>query len=293
MSRIAYVNGRYVPHRDAAVHVEDRGYQFADGVYEVCEVFGGRLVDETRHLDRLDRSLRELRIAAPMGRKALLTIMRETVARNRVRHGLVYLQVSRGVARRDHKFPDPATPPALVVTAKSIDPAAGERTAAAGVSVITVPETRWARPDIKSVSLLPNVLAKQQAKEAGAGEAWFVDQDGTVLEGASTNAWIVTHDGRIVTRQADNRILRGVTRTGVVDLLGRRNLTLEERPFTVEEAKQAAEAFITSASSLVIPVVKIDGATVGDGKPGPTALALRGALHQVTEMSHVVTAPYA
>ncbi|GGH18218.1 D-amino-acid transaminase [Alsobacter metallidurans] len=293
MSRIAYVNGRYVPHRDAAVHVEDRGYQFADGVYEVCEVFGGRLVDETRHLDRLDRSLRELRIAAPMGRKALLTIMRETVARNRVRHGLVYLQVSRGVARRDHKFPDPSTPPALVVTAKSIDPAAGERTAAAGVAVITVPETRWARPDIKSVSLLPNVLAKQQAKEAGAGEAWFVDQDGTVLEGASTNAWIVTHDGRIVTRQADNRILRGVTRTGVVDLLGRRNLTLEERPFTVEEARQAAEAFITSASSLVIPVVKIDGAAVGDGKPGPTALALRGSLHQVTEMSHVVTAPYA
>lgn len=289
MSRIAYVNGRYVPHRSAKVHVEDRGYQFADGVYEVCEVFCGRLVDETRHLDRLDRSLSELRITAPMGRKALLTVMRETVARNRVRNGLVYVQISRGVARRDHPFPDPAPVPAVVVTAKSLDPRAGEKLAQAGAAVITTPEIRWARPDIKSVALLPNVLAKQQAREAGAREAWFVDPDGTVLEGASTNAWIVTHDGTIVTRQADRRILRGVTRAGVIDALARRNLRLEERAFTVEEAKAAAEAFITSASSLVIPVVRIDGTPVGDGKPGPVALALRAALHDVTEMSHVVT----
>jgi D-alanine transaminase len=292
MSRIAYVNGRYVPHGSAMVHVEDRAYQFADGVYEVCEVFGGRLVDETRHLDRLDRSLRELRIPAPMNRKALLTVMRETVSRNRVREGLVYLQVSRGVARRDHPFPDPAPAPALVVTAKSLNPAAGEKAAAAGVSVITVPETRWARPDIKSVSLLPNVLAKQQAKEAGAREAWFVDPDGRVLEGSSTNAWIVTHDGKVVTRQADTQILRGVTRAAVSDLIARRNLKLEERAFTVEEAKAAAEAFITSASSLVIPVVRIDGVQVADGQPGPVATALRKGLHGVTEMSHVVTAPF-
>jgi D-alanine transaminase len=285
MSRIAYVNGRYLPHRAATVHIEDRGYQFADGVYEVCEVLGGRLVDETRHLDRLDRSLRELRIPAPVGRAALGVILRETVARNRVRNGLVYLQVTRGVARRDHPFPDPQTPPALVVTATSMDFAAMERMAQAGVAVITVPENRWGRPDIKTVGLLPNVLAKQQAREAGAREAWFVDAGGYVTEGGSTNAWIVTHDGRIITRQADTGILKGVTREGVKDLLVRRNLTLEERAFTVAEAMQAAEAFISSATSLVTPVVRIDGKPVGDGTPGPVALALRAGLHDVTELS--------
>jgi D-alanine transaminase len=285
MSRIAYVNGRYLPHRAATVHIEDRGYQFADGVYEVCEVLGGRLVDETRHLDRLDRSLRELRIPAPVGRAALGVILRETVARNRVRNGLVYLQVTRGVARRDHPFPDPQTPPALVVTAKPMDFAAMERMAQAGVAVITVPENRWGRPDIKTVGLLPNVLAKQQAREAGAREAWFVDAGGYVTEGGSTNAWIVTHDGRIITRQADTGILKGVTREGVKDLLVRRNLTLEERAFTVAESMQAAEAFISSATSLVTPVVRIDGKPVGDGTPGPVALALRAGLHDVTELS--------
>ena len=285
MSRIAYVNGRYLPHRAATVHIEDRGYQFADGVYEVCEVLGGRLIDETRHLDRLDRSLRELRIPAPVGRAALGVILRETVARNRVRDGLVYLQVTRGVARRDHPFPDPKTPPAMVVTAKSMDFAAMERMAQAGVGVITVPENRWGRPDIKTVGLLPNVLAKQQAREVGAREAWFVDAAGYVTEGGSTNAWIVTHDGRIITRQADNGILKGVTREAVKDLLARRNLTLEERAFTVAEALQAAEAFISSATSLVTPVVRIDGKPVSDGMPGPVALALRAGLHDVTEQS--------
>jgi D-alanine transaminase len=285
MSRIAYVNGRYLPHREAAVHVEDRGYQFADGIYEVCEVRDGRLIDETRHLDRLDRSLRELRMDAPMGRAALVGILREVVRRNRVRDGLVYVQVTRGVARRDHPFPPPGTKPALVVTAKSLDRAATDKVAAAGCAVITVPENRWSRPDIKSVGLLPNVLAKQQAREAGAREAWFVDRDGCVTEGSSTNAWIVTHDGRIVTRQADNAILRGITRTGVINLLSRRNLTLEERPFTVEEAKAAAEAFITSATNIAVPVVRIDGATVGDGHPGPVAQALRAGFHEGVEQS--------
>ncbi|MCP8938172.1 D-amino-acid transaminase [Alsobacter sp. SYSU M60028] len=288
MSRIAYVNGRYVPHRDAMVHVEDRGYQFADGVYEVCEVHEGRLVDETRHLDRLDRSLRELRIASPMGRAQLTTVMRETVARNRVRNGLVYVQVTRGVARRDHPFPDPAPRPALVVTAKWTDRSGLDKLAARGIGVITVPENRWARPDIKSIGLLPNVLVKQQAREAGAREAWYVDRDGMVTEGGSSNAWIVTTDGRIVTRRADNAILKGVTRAGVIDLLGRRNLQLEERAFTVAEAKAASEAFITSASNLVVPVVTIDGEKVGDGTPGPVALSLRAGLHEVTEMSRPV-----
>jgi D-alanine transaminase len=285
MSRIAYVNGRYVPHRDAVVHVEDRGYQFADGVYEVCEVHGGKLVDSTRHLDRLDRSLRELRMASPMGRGPLLAVLRETVSRNHVRNGFVYLQVTRGVARRDHPFPAAGTRPALVVTARSLDPEAGDRNAARGVGVITLPETRWARPDIKSVSLLPNVLAKQQAREAGAYEAWFVDRSGHVTEGSSTNAWIVTRDGRLVTHQADAAILRGITRTTLMDLLARRNLALEERPFTVAEAKEAAEAFITSATNLVMPVVAIDGRPVGDGQPGPVATSLRRAYREVAEIA--------
>lgn len=285
MSRIAYVNGRYVPHRDAMVHIEDRGYQFSDGVYEVCEVHDGRLVDPTRHLDRLDRSLSELRMASPMARKALLTVLRETVARNRVTNGYVYLQVTRGVARRDHPFPSASTSPALVVTARALDPQVGERNAARGVAVITLPETRWARPDIKSVSLLPNVLAKQAAREAGAYEAWFVDDTGHVTEGSSTNAWIVTRDGRLVTRQADRAILRGITRTTLLDVVARRNLAVEERPFTVAEAKEAAEAFITSATNLVMPVVRIDGTAVGGGQPGPVAAALRKAFREAAELA--------
>lgn len=285
MSRIAYVNGRYVPHRDAMVHIEDRGYQFSDGVYEVCEVHDGRLVDPTRHLDRLDRSLSELRMASPMARKALLTVLRETVARNRVTNGYVYLQVTRGVARRDHPFPSASTSPALVVTARALDPQVGERNAARGVAVITLPETRWARPDIKSVSLLPNVLAKQSAREAGAYEAWFVDDTGHVTEGSSTNAWIVTRDGRLVTRQADRAILRGITRTTLLDVVARRNLAVEERPFTVAEAKEAAEAFITSATNLVMPVVRIDGTAVGGGQPGPVAAALRKAFREAAELA--------
>ncbi|MCC2113744.1 MAG: aminotransferase class IV, partial [Hyphomicrobiales bacterium] len=189
MSRWAYVNGRYVRHRAARVHVEDRGYQFADGVYEVIQVVGGHLIDGRRHLDRLDRSLRELAIRAPMTRAALLQVLREMVMRNRLHDGLVYLQVTRGVARRDHVFPSAATEPALVVTARGIDPRAGERIAENGIAVVTLPDNRWDRVDIKSVSLLPNVLAREMARQAGAKEAWFVDRDGMVTEGAATNAW--------------------------------------------------------------------------------------------------------
>ena len=213
MSRIAYVNGRYLPHAAATVHIEDRGYQFADGVYEVCEVARGYIIDITRHLDRLGRSLGELAMAWPMHRSSLETVMREVVRRNGVTNGLVYLQVTRGVAPRDHFFPVPERRPALVVTSKRTDPAVSRRKADKGISVITVPENRWDRVDIKSVGLLPNVMARQQARDAGAQEAWFVDPDGMVKEGAATNAWIVTGEGVLVTRPAEEGILRGVTRT--------------------------------------------------------------------------------
>lgn len=283
MPRIAYVNGRYVPHRDASVHIEDRGYQFADGVYEVCEISRGYIIDMPGHLDRLDRSLRELSIGWPVSRKALEMILGEVVRRNRVRNGLVYLQVTRGVARRDHVFPPASVRPALVVTAKSTDPAVSARRAEAGVSVITVPDNRWERVDIKTVGLLPNVLARQKAREAGAYEAWFVGTDGKVTEGSSTNAWIVSQDGRLVTRPAEHGILRGITRGTVIKVAEQLGLKIEERAFTVEEAKAAREAFITSATSIVLPVVSIDGAAVANGHPGSVALSLRAAFFDVAE----------
>jgi D-alanine transaminase len=284
MSRIAYVNGRYLPHHGAMVHVEDRGYQFADGVYEVCEVRGGRLVDERRHMTRLQRSLSELRIATPMSPAALSVVMHETVRRNRVADGIVYLQVTRGVARRDFPFP-PAGAPSVVVTARNLDRAGNERTAAAGIAVVTVPDERWPRVDIKTVSLLPNVLAKQAARDRGAREAWLVDRDGNVTEGASSNAWIITRDGKLVTRPAERGILRGITRTVVLDVLAAQGLVLEERPFSVEEAYAAAEAFITSASQIVQPVIRIDGRPVGTGAPGKVALTLRHTFHRHAEFS--------
>ncbi|ADH89082.1 aminotransferase class IV [Ancylobacter novellus DSM 506] len=285
MSRIAYVNGLYVPHAEAAVHVEDRGYQFADGVYEVCEVRGGKMVDERRHMQRLVRSLGEIHIRLPMPLAALGVVLRETIRRNRVRDGIVYLQVTRGVARRDHYFPDPSTPPSIVVTARASDPARAEASAAQGVGVITVPENRWDRVDIKTVGLLPNVLAKEQAKTAGAREAWFVDKEGRVTEGGSTNAWIVTAEGRIVTRPAEAGILRGITRTVVFEVAEKLQLRVEERAFTVAEALAAREAFITAASTVVMPVVRIDGHPVGEGRPGPVARALRETFHQVAEVA--------
>jgi D-alanine transaminase len=283
MSRIAYVNGRYRPWREAAVHFEDRGYQFSDGVYEVCEVREGRLIDERLHMARLERSLTELRIAMPMSLKALGVVMRETVRRNRVRNGIVYLQVTRGVARRDHAFPAAATAPSVVVSARNLDAAGNERTAAEGIAVVTVPDNRWERVDIKSVSLLPNVLAKQAAREQGAKEAWFVGRDGRVTEGSSTNAWIVTRDGEVVTRPADHGILRGITRTVLIEAIKAQGLRLVERAFTVEEALAAREAFVTSASLIVMPVVRIDGRPVGNGAPGLLASALRREFHRHAE----------
>ena len=242
MSRIAYVNGRYLPLAHASVNIEDRGYQFSDGVYEVCEVRSGRLVDERRHLERLGRSLTELRIAMPMAVESLGVIMREVVRRNRVRWGIVYLQITRGVSRRDHAFPPAGTKPSIVVTARNLDAANAERLAADGVAVISVPENRWERVDIKSVSLLPNVLAKQTAREHGAREAWFVDKQGFVTEGSSSNAWIVTKNNTVVTRHVDHAILKGITRTVVLDIIAAQGLKLDVRPFTMDEAYAAKEA---------------------------------------------------
>src|SRR5262245_46881956 len=247
-----------MPASDATVHIEDRGYQFSDGVYEVCEIRQGRIVDERRHMARLERSLAELRIPMPMTPAALALVMRECVSRNRVREGIVYLQITRGVARRDHGFPPAGTAPSVVVTARNLDPTANERLAAEGIGVITVPDGRWARVDIKTIALLPNVLAKQSARSQGAREAWFVDRDGRVTEGSSTNAWIVTADGKLVTRPADNGILRGITRSVLIDAIKAQGLIFEERPFTVTEAYAAREAFVTAASQIVMPVVRID-----------------------------------
>jgi len=285
MSRIAYVNGRYLPRAQAKVSVEDRGFQFADGVYEVCEVRAGRLIDERRHMARLDRSLSELRIARPMAPAALAIVLHETVRRNRVRDGIVYVQISRGAARRDFAFPPRETRPTLVVTARSSDLARLERLATEGVAVVTVPDIRWGRVDIKSVALLPNVLAKQAARDAGTHEAWLVDEAGRVTEGASSNAWIVAQDGKLITHPLGPDILPGITRSVVIDLIKAQGLTFEERAFSIEEAYAAREAFITSASQIVLPVVRIDGRPVGNGAPGLIAAALRRDYHRHAEIS--------
>jgi D-alanine transaminase len=285
MSRIAYVNGRYLPRTLATVSIEDRGYQFADGVYEVCEVRAGLLVDERRHMARLDRSLRELRMARPMSAAALSVVLHETVRRNRVRDGIVYLQITRGVARRDFSFPPADTPPSVVVSARSNDRARLEQVAADGIAVITVPDTRWQRVDIKSVALLPNVLAKQAAREQGAREAWLVDAQGRITEGASSNAWIVSRDGKLITRPLGHDILPGITRSVVLDVVKAQGLTFEERAFSVEEAYAAREAFVTSASQIVLPVVSIDGRPIGNGAPGLIASALRRDYHRQAELT--------
>ncbi len=266
MPRIAYVNGRYLPHDDAVVHVEDRGYQFADGVYEVIGVRHGRLIDEEPHLDRLDRSLGELKLAAPLNRAAIRHVTREMLRRNLLRDGIIYLQVSRGVAPRDQQFPaDPTASIVMTARRKKVD-AAKMRT---GVRVISLPDIRWGRPDIKSVSLLPNVLGKQQAVEAGAYEAWQVDRDGLITEGTSSNAWIVTPDGRLLTHRADRAILNGITRRTLLRIAAELDLEFAEDAFSLDQAKAAREAFLTSSSSFVLPVIQIDGITVGDGNPGP------------------------
>ncbi|OYW54870.1 MAG: D-amino acid aminotransferase [Hyphomicrobium sp. 32-62-53] len=286
MARIVYVNGRYLPYAEAGVHVEDRGFQFADSVYEVCEVKSGALIDTTRHLARLDRSLAELKIAKPMSDAALRHVLAQIVRRNRVRDGLVYLQVTRGKAARDFLFPG-ETDPTLVALARPIDPYKVAAKAKSGIAVKTVPDPRWGRCDLKTVMLLPAALAKETAREAGAQEAWFVDEKGFVTEGASSNAWIVRPDGFVLTRPLDNRILGGVTRATLLDLLKAQGVPVEQRPFTVPEAQAAREAFVTSASATVMPVVSIDGHKVAEGRPGDLTKRLREKFHDLAEITPV------
>ena len=285
MTRVVYVNGQYLPNGDAAVHAEDRGFQFAHGVYEVCEVKGGRLVDETRHMQRLRRSLGELRIRQPMAEGAWSRVLRETIRRNRVADGLVYLQVTRGAGPREFPFPSDDVVPTVVCNARSESPRRIAATAEAGIAVKTMPDTRWARCDIKTVMLLPAALAKEAARSEGAKEAWLVDAQGYVTEGASSNAWIVDKEGRLITRQIDNAILRGITRTTLIDVLKRAAVEFVERPFTVEEARSAREAFITSATSIVMPVVRIDGHSIGNGAPGLLTQRLRSEFHASAELA--------
>jgi D-alanine transaminase len=287
MSRIAYVNGQYVRHADAAVHIEDRGFQFADGVYEVCEVRSGMIVDLTRHLNRLDRSLSELRMAQPMSRAALTHVIREVLRRNHVKNGIFYMQVTRGAARRDHFFPAEGTPPTITITAKNTDPSVVAKKYANGIKVITLPENRWDRVDIKTVGLLPNVLAKQQARDAGAADAIYVDRNGIVMEGASSNVWIVTPQGELVTRPAEHGILRGITRTTVIDVAAKLGIKVVEREFKTEDMLNAREVFFSSATGICVPIVEIDGKTVANGHPGTISASVRDAFFDIAEKTAI------
>ncbi len=270
--RIAYVNGCYLRHARAGVHIEDRGLQFADAVYEVFGVIEGCILDEDEHLDRLERSLRELAMAMPMQREPLKLVVQEIARRNRVVDGLIYLQVTRGAFRRDHAIPGGApVRPTLVLTARNLDMAAVEVRRQAGLKIVTAPDERWTRCDIKSTSLLANVLAKTAARRVGTYEAWLVDRDGFVTEGSSTTAWIVDKQGRLITRNRSQAILPGVTRKVILEVAAEAQIPVVERPFTPAEAVDAAEAFITAATIGVFPVVAVDGQAIGDGKPGAFA----------------------
>ena len=268
MSRIAYVNGSYRPQAAASVNIEDRGYQFADGVYEVLYMAAGQFLDEDLHMARLERSLHEIRIPMPMQRAALLHVLHEVARRNRLKDGLLYMQVTRGVSRREHAFPTQPIPPALVITVRRTKPYPKDAPGWAGVA-ITQPDHRWARCDIKSVGLLPNVLAKQAAKEAGAYEAILVNSEGVVTEGASSTVWIVDAEGNLRTRHLDHAILPGCTRGSLMAQIAEAGLHAEERAFTEAELRAAREMFVTSATSFVKPIVALDGAPVGDGTVGP------------------------
>jgi D-alanine transaminase len=270
---MAYVNGAFTPLSEARVSVLDRGFLFADGVYEVAAVLDGRLVDNAAHLDRLERSLRELALTSPVSRSGLVDIQKELIARNGVSEGLVYIQITRGAAPRDFAFPKDAAPTLVMFTqAKNI---LGSPAARSGVAVKTLPDIRWARRDIKSVALLAQALAKQAAAEAGCQEAWMIDEAGRVTEGASSTSFIITKAGAIVTRPNSHAILAGCTRRALMALAAREGLAIEERAFTLAEAHEATEAFLTSASTFVLPVVAIDGTPVGAGVPGENTLKLR------------------
>jgi D-alanine transaminase len=273
--RIAYVNGRYLPFAAAGVHIEDRALQLGDGIYEVCNVIGGVMLDEEPHLDRMERSLRELGMAMPMSRAALKLVMGEMIAKNRIADGFLYMQVTRGAVRRDHIPPADGPRPTLIMTMRPQDMAGLNNRMEKGIAVSTQPDIRWGRCDIKTVQLLPNLLAKQAARKTGAFEAWLVDDDGYVTEGSSTNAWIVDKDGTVITRDLSNAILPGVTRRIILEALAEAQIKVVERKFTVAEAKAAQEAFLSSATGAAVPVVTIDGQTIGNGVPGALTRRIR------------------
>ena len=273
--RIAYVNGRYLPHAYACVHIEDRALQLGDGIYEVFNILNGQPLDEEGHLDRMERSLRELGMPMPIGRAGLKLVTREMIAKNRMPNGFLYLQVTRGAVKRDHIPPVDGPRPTLIMTMRLQDVAGLKQRLEKGIGVSTQPDIRWGRRDIKTVQLLPNLMAKQAAKKAGAFEAWLVDEEGYVTEGSSTNAWIVDQDGTIITRDLSNAILPGVTRTIMLQAAHEAQMKVLERKFTVAEALAAKEAFLSSATGAAIPVVAIDGQRIGDGTPGPVTRRIR------------------
>ena len=274
MSRIVYVNGHYVPEEEASISVFDRGFLFADGVYEVTSVLDGKLLDFEGHATRLKRSLDELRMAAPVTGDELLTIHRELLDRNQLVEGTIYLQITRGSeGDRDFVFPNPDEVPSTLVLFTQAKSIANSPAAAKGMKIISVPDLRWARRDIKTVQLLYPSMGKMMAKAAGMDDAWMIE-DGHVTEGTSNNAYIVK-GGKIITRHLSNEILHGITRAAVLRFAREAQMEVEERAFTIDEAKSADEAFITSASAFVMPVVEIDEAPLGDGAPGPVATRLR------------------
>lgn len=273
MARIAYVNGRYLPLARASVNIEDRGYQFGDGIYEVFYAYRGRLIDEALHFARLERSRGEIGLPAPMGDAALRAVIHELMRRNRVETGLVYLQLTRGVARRDHAFPSPATRPALTLTVRP-KPEPPEELAGWSASAITLLDERWGRCDIKSVNLLPNVLAREAAKQAGALEAILFDAEGMVTEGASSSVWIVGPDNVLRTRALDHHVLPGCTRAALLEDVAAAGMAFREEGVSLEALRGAREIFITSATSFVKPITRLNGAPVGNGAPGLVASQL-------------------
>jgi D-alanine transaminase len=267
MSRIAYVNGSYIPQPQATTHIEDRGYQFADGVYEVVALIGGKLLDFEPHIDRLDYSLNELKIKQPVSRPALRHIIHTVIQKNRLKDGMVYLQVTRGVATRNHEFPQQSRP-VLVITCRYICQKKIETMRQHGIKVISLPDIRWARPDIKSISLLPNILGKQQAIEKGAYEAILINRDGFITETNSTNFWIILENGVLQTHPASQEILNGITRQRLIQIANSIGLKIKEQPFTLDDAYVAKEAFLSSSISGILPVTQINDYKLGTGQPG-------------------------
>jgi D-alanine transaminase len=274
MSRIAYVNGCYSDHAHAVTSIEDRGYQFADSIYEVIAVINGRLIDADDHLNRLDRSLEAIRLSSPLTRAALFVIFQQIVRQNRLHNGILYLQITRGVAPRAFPFPTHSRP-CVVVTAHAFDQNAFLRSKGEGVNTITVPDLRWKRPNIKSTALLASVLVKQQAIDAGAYEALFVNDQGYLTEGSSANLWIVNAHSILQTHPEGQAILSGITRSRLLDLCQQAKLTVLEKPFTVKELYEAKEAFLSSSNSCVMPIIQVDQHTIGQGKTGTLTSTLQ------------------